>query len=81
MSNIRRQSIISSFVIYIGFAVGLLNTYFFTRQGNFSEFKVEEYGLTTIFIAIAAMMTSIASMGMPSFIYKFFPIFLPTGMI
>lgn len=73
MSNIRRQSIISSFVIYIGFAVGLLNTYFFTRQGNFSEFKVEEYGLTTIFIAIAAMMTSIASMGMPSFIYKFFP--------
>lgn len=82
MSSIRRQSILSSFVIYIGFAVGLLNTYFFTRQGNFSEFKVEEYGLTTIFIAIAAMMTSIASMGMPSFIYKFYPYYndnLPPG--
>ncbi len=69
MSNIRRQSIISSVVIYIGFAVGLLNTYFFTRQGNFTE---AQYGLTTIFIAIAAMMTSIASMGMPSFIFKFY---------
>jgi O-antigen/teichoic acid export membrane protein len=69
MSNIRRQSIISSVVIYIGFAVGLLNTWFFTRQGNFTE---AEYGLITIFIAIAAMMTSIASMAMPSFIYKFY---------
>jgi O-antigen/teichoic acid export membrane protein len=69
MSNIRRQSIISSVVIYIGFAVGLLNTWFFTRQGNFTE---AQYGLTTIFIAIAAMMTSIASMGMPSFIFKFY---------
>ena len=69
MSNIRRQSIISSVVIYSGFAIGLLNTYFFTRQGNFTE---AEYGLTTIFIAIAAMMTSVASMGMPSFIFKFY---------
>jgi len=69
MSNIRRQSIISSVVIYIGFAVGLLNTYFFTRQGNFTE---AEYGLTTIFIAIAMMMTSIASMAMPSYIFKFY---------
>ncbi len=69
MSSIRRQSIISSVVIYIGFAVGLINTYFFTRQGNFTE---AEYGLITIFIAIAAMMTSIASLGMPSFIYKFY---------
>ena len=33
MSNIRRQSIISSVVIYIGFAIGLLNIYLFTRQG------------------------------------------------
>ncbi|HEY6064373.1 MAG TPA: oligosaccharide flippase family protein [Chitinophagaceae bacterium] len=72
MSSIRRQSIISSVVIYIGFAVGLLNTYFFTRQGKFTNFTEAEYGLTTIFIAIAAMMTSIASLGMPSFIFKFY---------
>jgi O-antigen/teichoic acid export membrane protein len=69
MSSIRRQSIISSIVIYIGFAVGLLNTYFFTRQGTFSE---AEYGLTTIFIAIATMMSAFAAMAMPSYIFKFY---------
>lgn len=70
MSSIRRQSIISSIVIYIGFGVGLLNTYFFTRQGNFTE---AEYGLTTIFIAIATMMSAFAAMAMPSYIFKFYP--------
>ena len=70
MSSIRRQSIISSIVIYIGFAVGLLNTYFFTRQGNFTE---AQYGLTTIFIAIASMMSAIAAIAMPSYIFKFYP--------
>lgn len=70
MSSIRRQSIISSIVIYIGFSVGLLNTYFFTRQGNFTE---AEYGLTTIFIAIATMMSAFAAMAMPSYIFKFYP--------
>ena len=71
MSNIRRQSIISSVVIYIGFAVGLLNTYFFTRQGT--RFTEADYGLTTIFIAIATMMAAFAAMAMPSYIFKFHP--------
>ena len=70
MSSIRRQSIISSVVIYIGFAVGLLNTYFFTKEGTFTE---AEYGLTTIFIAIATMMAAFAAMAMPSYIFKFHP--------
>jgi O-antigen/teichoic acid export membrane protein len=70
MSSIRRQSIISSIVIYFGFAIGLLNVYFFTKEGLFTE---AEYGLTTIFLAIAVMMTSIASLAMPSYIYKFYP--------
>ena len=69
MSSIRRQSIISSVVIYSGFAVGLLNTYFFTKQGLFTE---EEYGLTGIFIAIATMMMAFAAMAMPSYIFKFY---------
>ena len=68
MSSIRRQSIISSIVIYIGFAVGLLNTYFFTREGTFTE---AEYGLTTIFIAIATLMASFAALAMPAYIFKF----------
>lgn len=70
MSDIRRQSIISSAVIYFGFAIGLLNTYLFTKQGLFTE---EQYGLTGIFIAIAIMMSALAGMAMPSFIFKFYP--------
>ena len=70
MSSIRRQSIISSLVIYIGFAIGMLNTYFFTREGNFTQ---AEYGLTTIFIAIATMMSAVATLAMPSFLFKFHP--------
>ena len=68
MSNIRRQSIISSLVIYIGFAVGLLNTYFFTKEG----FLHNQYGLTGIFIAIATMMMAFANLAMPSYIFKFY---------
>lgn len=70
MSNIRRQSIISSLVIYAGFAVGLINTYFFTKEGYFEK---AEYGLTTIFLAIAVLMNSLATLAMPAYIYKFFP--------
>jgi O-antigen/teichoic acid export membrane protein len=75
MSTIRKQSIISSLVIYIGFAVGLLNTYFFTRQpvSGFGSFTSEQYGLTGIFIAVAGMMASFASLGMPGYIFKFYP--------
>jgi O-antigen/teichoic acid export membrane protein len=68
MSNIRRQSIISSFVIYIGFAVGMLNLYFFTRY-----FDPAEYGLTNIFIALSIMINAFAGMAMPSYIQKFYP--------
>lgn len=67
MSNIRRQSIISSVVIYIGFAVGLLNTYFFTTY-----FTPAQYGLTSIFIAIAMTMLAFATLAMPSYIFKFY---------
>lgn len=71
MSNIRRQSIISSILIYIGFAFGALNTYLFTREGG--PFTKEEYGLTGVFMAIGSIMMSVASLGMPSYINKFFP--------
>lgn len=69
MSTIRRQSILSSIVIYIGFGVGMLNTYFFTKEGLFTA---SQYGLTSIFMAIATMMMVFAMMAMPSFIYKFY---------
>jgi O-antigen/teichoic acid export membrane protein len=70
MSTIRKQSIISSVVVYFGFALGLFNTYLFTRQGGFTE---GQYGLTNTFIAFANIMFSVASLGMPAYISKFFP--------
>ena len=70
MSQIRRQSIISSVMVYVGFALGFLNTYLFTREGGFTK---EQYGLTGIFIAIGSLMFSFANLGMPSYIYKFYP--------
>ncbi|HWJ91589.1 MAG TPA: lipopolysaccharide biosynthesis protein [Flavisolibacter sp.] len=70
MSTIRKQSIISSIVVYLGFALGLFNTYLFTRQGGFTE---GQYGLTNTFIAFANIMFSVASLGMPAYISKFFP--------
>ena len=69
MSNIRRQSIISSLVIYAGFAVGMVNVFFFTKQGYFTP---EEYGLTAIMFSIATLMLAFANMAMPTFIWKFY---------
>lgn len=68
MSTIRRQSIISSVLTYTGFALGFVNTWILAR--NFSP---EDYGLISIFTSIANIMCAIAYLGMPSYIYKFFP--------
>lgn len=70
MSQIRKQSIISSLVVYIGFAIGFFNTYLFTREGGFTK---AEYGLTGIFMAVANIMYSFANLGMGAYIYKFYP--------
>ncbi len=78
MSTIRKQSIIASVVVYVGFAVGFFNTYLFTRQGGFTP---QQFGLTAIFLAAAQLMYAIANMGMPSVISKFYPYYkahLPT---
>lgn len=70
MSSIRRQSIISSVIVYFGFALGFVNMYLFTREGGFTK---EQFGLTGIFVAFANLMFSVASLGMPAYIGKFFP--------
>jgi O-antigen/teichoic acid export membrane protein len=70
MSQIRKQSIISSVVVYVGFALGFFNTYLFTKNGGFTK---AEYGLTGIFIAIANIMFTFANLGMTAYIGKFYP--------
>jgi len=70
MSQIRKQSIISSMVVYIGFAIGFFNTWLFTREGGFTQ---AEYGLTGIFMAVANIMFSVANLGMVAYVHKFYP--------
>lgn len=73
--SIRRQSIISSLVIYFGFAIGFLNTYFFTKEGvSQGRFTEDQYGLATgAFVAIATLMMTLSSFAMTAYISKFFP--------
>ncbi|MEP6927516.1 MAG: lipopolysaccharide biosynthesis protein [Ginsengibacter sp.] len=71
MSQIRRQSIISTVFVYSGFLIGFINTYLFTRQG--SPFTTSQYGITGIFIAVGNLMFAFANLGMISTVYKFYP--------
>jgi O-antigen/teichoic acid export membrane protein len=70
MSVIRRQAIISSLLIYIGFLFGALNTYLFTKEGIFTP---EQYGLTRAFIVIGQFFYGFAGFGLASVMYKFYP--------
>jgi O-antigen/teichoic acid export membrane protein len=68
--SIRRQTIISSILIYVGFAFGALNTYLFTKEGIFTS---EQYGLTRAFIVLGQFFYGFAGFGLTSVIYKFYP--------
>ena len=72
MGHIRRQTILSSIVIYIGFAVGFINTYFYVKNGTFTT---EQYGLTRLFNDIGITFYSFATLGVLSYVYKFQPFY------
>ncbi len=71
MSQIRKQSILSTVVVYGGLLIGFINTFLFTRQG--SLFTPDEFGLISIFINVGNLMFVFASLGMISVMYKFYP--------
>ncbi|HLZ88706.1 MAG TPA: hypothetical protein VKQ52_15730, partial [Puia sp.] len=68
MSTIRRQSIISSGLVYFGFALGFVYTILFAKG-----FTPAQYGLTSIFLALGTIMFYVGNLGVPTYIYKFFP--------
>jgi O-antigen/teichoic acid export membrane protein len=69
MSTIRRQSIISSGIMYIGFAMGAANSLIFAKV-----LTPEQNGLVTgMFVSIGNIMSFLSGMGMPSYINKFYP--------
>ncbi|HYJ63613.1 MAG TPA: polysaccharide biosynthesis C-terminal domain-containing protein [Parafilimonas sp.] len=70
MAGIRKQTIQSSIIVYLGFLVGVINTYFYTRNCSFTT---QEYGVTRIFIDFAQNFFAFASLGTIPVLYKFYP--------
>jgi O-antigen/teichoic acid export membrane protein len=70
MGSIRRQTIISSILIYIGFAIGMISNYLYTKDGLFTP---DQYGLTLIFFDFAQIVFAIGGLGIIPVIYKFYP--------
>ena len=79
MGSIRKQTIISSLLVYIGFLVGFINNYFYTAKVPFgfystgNVFSPEQYALTRIFFDFAQIMLAFGAVGVIPVIYKFFP--------
>ena len=69
-TQIRRKSLKAASWIYFGFLVGALNVYFFTHKNWFS---VDEYGLTRSLLDVSMLLSGFATLGVTSFLYKFFP--------
>ncbi|MEO6001054.1 MAG: lipopolysaccharide biosynthesis protein [Chitinophagaceae bacterium] len=70
MGDIRKQSISSSVLIYIGFAFGALNTILLTKQGFFDP---AQYGLMQAMISINQVFYSFACFGVVSIMSRFYP--------
>lgn len=70
MNQIRRQSIISTIIIFFGFGIGFLNNLFFTRTGWFTP---DQYGLTRSFFDFSQIILAYSFWGLSSVIYKFSP--------
>ncbi len=70
MSQIRRQSIISTVIIFAGFAIGFINNLFFTKSGWFTP---EQYGLTRSFFDFSQIIYAYSFLGVSAVIYKFSP--------
>lgn len=69
MGTIRKQSIVSSIFIYIGFAIGAVNILFlFPRY-----FTPEEFGLTRILVDISLILSTLCTAGAIPIAFKFFP--------
>lgn len=71
MGIVRKQSFISSIYIYLGFAIGALNTvYLFPKY-----FTAEEFGLTKLLTDVAMMIGMFCTLGSATATVKFFPFY------
>jgi len=70
MSQIRKKSLKAAVWIYVGFLIGAINTYFLTHKNWFAP---SEYGLTRGLIEISQLIFAFSTLGVTSYLYKFFP--------
>ncbi|RZL44777.1 MAG: polysaccharide biosynthesis protein [Pedobacter sp.] len=70
MSQIRKRSLKASIWIYVGFIVGAINTFFLTHE---NWFALDHYGLTQGLIQVGLLIFAFSSLGVTSFLHKFFP--------
>jgi len=70
MGSIRKQTILSSLLVYLGFTIGALNIYLYTKNGSFTP---EQFGLTRIFFDFGTIIYIFSSLGIIPVIYKFYP--------
>lgn len=70
MSQIRKQTITSSIIAYIGILIGAFNTYFFVRNGSFTP---AQFGLTRMFFDVGQNIIAFGSLGVLPVLYKFYP--------
>jgi O-antigen/teichoic acid export membrane protein len=70
MGNIRKQTIVSSLLVYLGFFIGAINTYLYIKEGYFTA---EQFALTRIFFDVAQNFYVFGSLGVIPIIYKFYP--------
>lgn len=69
MGIIKKQSIQSAFIIYLGFAIGAFNLlYLFPKY-----LSLEQIGLTRIIFSFATLMANFALLGLPNVMMKFYP--------
>jgi O-antigen/teichoic acid export membrane protein len=70
MSQIRKKGLITTSWIYIGFIIGAINTYLFSKNGWFLP---KEYGLSRTMMDIGFLFNSFSTFGSLALIIKFFP--------
>lgn len=70
MGTIRKQTIISSVLVYIGFLIGAFNIYLYTKQGGFSA---SQFALTRVFFAIGQNFYTLGSLAVIPVVQKFYP--------
>ncbi|MGC4038020.1 MAG: polysaccharide biosynthesis C-terminal domain-containing protein [Chitinophagaceae bacterium] len=73
MGVIGKQSIQSSIFIYIGFAIGALNTLVLFQNHNY--FTLEQFGLTKVLVDVSLLIGMLCTLGTAPAAVKFYPFY------